>query len=44
VLLLNQDGRMAYARLGVLESPAAIDSVVAAARASLASSTGEEGS
>ena len=32
VLLLNQDGRMAYARLGVLESPAAIDSVVVATR------------
>lgn len=43
VLILNEDGRMAYARLGVLESPAAIDSVVAAARASSARAAAEEG-
>jgi peroxiredoxin len=33
VLILDEDGRMAYARLGVLESPAGIDSVVGAVRA-----------
>jgi len=33
LVLVLDDGRMAYARLGILESPAAIDSVVAAARA-----------
>jgi peroxiredoxin len=43
VLLVNQDGRMAYARLGVLESAAAIDSVVAAARATVASVAEENG-
>ncbi len=32
VLVVNEDGRMAYARLGVLESALAIDSVVAAAQ------------
>ncbi len=33
ILVLNEEGRMAYARLGVLDSPAAVDSVVSAARA-----------
>jgi hypothetical protein len=29
--VVNEDGRMAYVRMGALESPVAIDSVVAAA-------------
>lgn len=32
ILVLNEQGRMAYARLGVLDTPAAVDSVVRAAR------------
>jgi peroxiredoxin len=43
VLITTDDGRMAYVRLGVLESPTAIDSVVAAARASSARAVAEEG-
>ncbi len=33
ILVLNEDGRMTYARLGALESAAAVDSVVTAAQA-----------
>jgi len=43
ILVLNENGRMAYARLGVLDSPRAVDSVVAAAPTPAASPNGSHG-